>query len=100
MCKLTYNRDYPVLSSGHVLEFTVDELLEFTGKYLISLVTIMSCTFKQMVYQNSRAEQKESMERVYLLVKRDIRQDLPGFSLLNTILTPWTTAELSPAAYW
>lgn len=57
---------------SHALECTVVGLLKFTEGHLIYSVTIMPCTFKQMVSQGASAGQKGSVESIYPLVRTDM----------------------------
>lgn len=70
------------------MAFTVVGIQEFRGGYLVYSVTLMLCTFQQMVSQKSSVEQKGTVESVYPIVRRDIQPDVPGLSLINTYILP------------
>lgn len=92
-------KDCQLHFSSHVLAFTVAGSLEFRGGHPVYSVILMTCTFKQMASQKPSAEQKGSTESVYPVVTRDIQQDVPSLSLINTSHTPCMTAGISPAEY-
>lgn len=94
MCRATCNRDYlPGILVKSCFGIYSGWITRIYRKAPYFFCTIVSCIFKQMVYQSSSAEQKESMESVYLIVIRDFWQDLPVLSQINTTLTPWRQQE-------
>ena len=60
------NKNCQVPNSSHVLVFTLDGLLEFTGGHFISSVTIMPYTFKQL----SPGQNRKDLWKVFILCQK------------------------------